>query len=546
MKALILILGLFWREHRVAFLTGTGLMMLALLSGVILLGLSGWFITACALAGLAGVGIGFDFFRPSAAIRFLAIARTAARYGERLTTHDATLRFLASLRLRVFRMIAARPFAVLGHLRRSAALNRLTTDIDALDLVYLRLVAPALTVVVMLILAALLLFWLVNPAIAVWVVGLYGSMAVIVVGGTIHASRRVARRRAFALEAIRVRFADLCDGATELAMAGRLGDQADRIAKAGETAETAALGMDRIDTIAGVALQMTVALAAAGALLMAILHDIPVEITAIAVFGALAMGEGLMPLRRGALDLGRAMLAARRVMTGETRPAAIVANSDIFAAIPAHLVVDQVRFVPDGAREPVLTGLSFRLEPGQWAALTGPSGCGKSTVLALIAAMQRPTGGQVLIGPHRVCDLSEDVLRSKVALLPQRASLFAGTLADNLRLADPAAADVDLWDALRLVMLDQVVARRGGLNFTLGEGGSGLSGGEMRRLVLARVILRQSPVILLDEPTEGLDSTTARQVMENLRRHLADRIVLTASHRAEERDIADFCIAIGR
>jgi len=546
MSALMTVLRLYWRANRPAFLTGLALMIATLVAGALLLGLSGWFITACAIAGTAGVGVGFDFFRPSAGVRLLALVRTAARYGERLTTHDATLRFLAALRLTIFRGLSARPFEALGRLRSAVALNRLTSDVDALDMVYLRLAAPLLSALAVLALAALLLSWLVHWTVAVWIVldYLVAGAAIVATGASL--GRRDARRRAYALDAVRVRMADLVAGATELAMAGRLARQRDAVSSASARVSTATGRLDGLEIGAGTVLHLAVAMATAGALVLGARAGLSAEIVAIGIFAAIGLGEILGPLQRGALESGRAILAARRIApllgdAGDVSGAAIGGSGggSGCGGGGGTLSFDGVSFARSGSSRRILDGLTVSVAPGEWVALTGPSGSGKSTVLALAAGLHAPDAGQVCLAGTPVSAWPEQALRANVALLPQRSELLAGTIADNLRLAAPEASDAMLWHALETVLLDRVVAERGGLDASLGERGAGLSGGEMRRLALARIVLRRPAVVLLDEPTEGLDAETAGRVVRNLRRDLETSCVLTASHRAAEREAAD-------
>ncbi|MCB1417427.1 MAG: ABC transporter ATP-binding protein, partial [Nitratireductor sp.] len=161
-----------WSREWWSLTRGTVLMAIVVLAGIALLGLSGWFITAAGMAGLAGIGIGFDMFRPSAGVRFLALGRTAARYGERMLTHDATLRSLARLRVQLLSALASTPFARLPALRASKQLNRITQDVDALDGIALRLFIPAISAALALLATAVALALLVDGSI---VVGLLAS-----------------------------------------------------------------------------------------------------------------------------------------------------------------------------------------------------------------------------------------------------------------------------------------------------------------------------------------------------------------------------------
>jgi len=225
MRRLWTIFALIWRQERAALWRGALLSVAVLAAGGALLGLSGWFITAAGAAGLAGIGIAFDVFRPSAGVRLLALGRTAARYGERILTHDATLRALAVLRVRLLQAQARQPLGQLVRLRSSVALNRLTADVDALDGISLRLVLPIGAGLVTLALAWALLAWLVDPAIAAGVVlglGLGGA-------GALWRAARITRRDAVlaerATQALRTRVIDLIRARADLVVSGRMAGQ---------------------------------------------------------------------------------------------------------------------------------------------------------------------------------------------------------------------------------------------------------------------------------------------------------------------------------
>ena len=186
----------------------------------------------------------------------------------------------------------------------------------------------------------------------------------------------------------------------------------------------------------------------------------------------------------------------------------------------------------------LVNSLSFDLHPGQTVALTGSSGSGKSTLLLALAGLHRPTAGQVMLGGCALDGWSEGALRGVLTLLPQRSALMAGTVAEALALAGPAP-EANLWAALRAVQLDEVIAAKGGLSARIGTRGAGLSGGEGRRLALARALLRRPRVLLLDEPTEGLDDPTARAVLAGIKHFLPQAAIMIAAHRPAEIEFAD-------
>jgi ATP-binding cassette subfamily C protein CydC len=531
------VLALFWRSDRGWLLAGVALNVATLLAGVALLGLSGWFITASALAGIAGAGLAFDVFRPSAGIRFLALARTAGRYGERVVTHDATLRFLARFRVALFRGVAHQPLDRLVRLRGAELLERLTADVEALDGLYLRIVLPlASAVLVTVAVAAVAVLIQGEAALALVALGVAGLAAALAAGW---ASQRTARRHALALEALRVRAVDLVRAQTDLAVAGSLGAQRASAMQAAERASCAARRLNAVDLLAGAALGLAGALALAGVLMLAAAGyragSIAGPTVAALMLVAFAMLEVLQPLRRGAVSFGRTHLAARRVaplLDGLRPQRPTRARQAAGTAGPPALAFSGVTFRYGESPAPVLAGIDLAIAPGEHVVLAGPSGAGKSTLLALAAGLAQPTGGEVLLGGRPVVDIAPPERARLVGLLTQRTELFGDTIAANLRLAAPEAGDADLWQALETACLaERVRALPGALAARLGEGGVGLSGGEARRLALARLALLKPAVWLLDEPTAGLDAALAGAVMANVRKTAAGATLVAATHR---------------
>jgi len=235
--------------------------------------------------------------------------------------------------------------------------------------------------------------------------------------------------------------------------------------------------------------------------------------------------------------------AARRIasmLEARNRPAAVRMAPD---AAPV-LVAEALTAARDGAATPIFAPLAFSVAPGQTVALTGRSGCGKSTLLLIAAGQLAPLGGALRFGGAPVHEIDAELRKSLIAMVPQRHALVAGTLAENLRLAAPEATDADLWSALDATQLARTVRTRGGLDLRLGFRGAGLSGGEGRRLVLARALLTRPKLLLLDEPTEGLDAPTAKRVLQGLRAARPDAAILMAAHRPEEVAFADRSVTL--
>jgi ATP-binding cassette subfamily C protein CydC len=502
-----------------AMARGAALTVVVLLMGAALLGLSGWFVTATGLAGLAGIGIAFDVFRPSAGVRLLALGRAAARYGERLLTHDATLRALAALRVRLLRQQARLGASALAQLRSEATLTRIVADVDALDGLVLRLLLPGIAALATQGAAFLALGWLVGWPVA-WAV-LCGYLPF-----SAWLLWRLARRGMVPSEAAETRAQALRRGVIDmirdreaLILSGRIAAREHALVEIERGARAAARTLDRAERDAGFGLSALVAIVSGLAMVaggwLVSRGEAGAAAAAIGVFVALALAEAVLPLRRGFAEFGRMAGAARRVGSGDVAP----------EATRRHRTE-----APDTA--PVLSlllpSLRLDLRPGEAAALTGPSGAGKTTLLLQVAGLAEGDGIAVLGRAPK--DWDEAAFRAIVAMVPQRSALIAGSIRDNLALAGPAGDDA-MWAALDAVELAGTIRDRGGLEARLGEAGAGLSGGQARRLALARAILRQPRLLLLDEPTEGLDAETAARVLSGLRRALPQAAILAALHR---------------
>lgn len=525
---------------------GAALQVGVLAAGVGLLGLSGWFIAAAGAAGLAGLGLVFNVFGPAAGVRGLALVRTAGRYGERMLTHDATLRALAALRVDLLRRQAAAGLDRMLRLRGATALNRMTADVDALDGVALRLMLPLTGAVAVLALSFLLLWLDVSRDVALAVTGIFaiGGGAVLVVAALAGRGPSVAAERAG--QALRREVIDMVRARTELIVHGRMEEQRARVRAEDARARTAALSLDRVDRGAGLALALVVAAAMAAA--MALGGElvaggaVAAPVAVLAIFVALALAEITPALRRGMAELGRMQDAAGRVMEGAGAPPAPAARAG--APGQGGLSVAGLTYRRPGADAPVIAGLSLQVAPGETVAVAGPSGTGKSTLLFVLAGLLAPEAGEVRLSGAALPGLDEPELRRRLTLLPQRTALVAGTILENLSLAREGVTEAEAWEVLDAAALAGVIREKGGLETLLGEGGAGLSGGEARRLALARALLRRPDVLLLDEPTEGLDADTAARVLAGIRAYLPEAAILTASHRAAELGWADRVIRL--
>lgn len=464
----------------------------------LLLGLSGWFLAGAALAGLSGAGAvwAFNYLLPSAGLRGLAIARTAGRYGERLFGHRAAFRALAALRPALFAGLAAAPPARSLTLSSGEASARLVQDIDVLETAFVRRSAPwtaaaaAGAAAVVISLASL---W----AALVFLLGLGLQISL---GGAL-AKRLTAKA-----------------GRDQLRATGRLKDGLGAYLAASPELQCFELTARAIDSLmehdsafgqAGLrrsdaAAQLNLLLAALGALtalaVAALVAHASLPIAALAVLAALAGTEGVTGLMRSAQQQGAYHEAVSRLdaVLIDTGPVPVRPPPDAFLQI-------------DGQR----------LDPGARLGIVGPSGCGKTLMLEALIGLRDAPPGRIFVGGTPLESAPLGWSRPLFAYAPQDARLLTGTVAENLRLGAPMADDAALWDALGDAQLAaRIRSLPNGLATWIGDGGEVLSGGERRRLSLARAYLRPAPWLLLDEPTEGLDRRTEAELAAALDRRL--------------------------
>ena len=477
----------------------------------LLLGLSGWFLAGAALAGSAGAAAvwAFNYLLPSAGLRGLAIARTAGRYGERLFSHRAAFRALAALRPALFAGLAAAPPAKSLALSSGEASARLVQDVNVLEVEFVRRSAPWAAAAAAGSASAVIGLSSLWAALAF----LLGLAAQILVGRrmagrlTADAGRDQLRTTGRLKEGLgaylaatpELRCFDLTPRAIEALMAH---DRDLGMAGLKRSDGEAMLGLLQA-TLSGLTVVAVAALGARSSLPLA----------ALGVLAALAGMEGVAGLLRAAQQQGAYREAVARLdgVLVEAGQAPMAPPSDELLEI-------------DG--QP--------LGPGARLGISGPSGYGKTRTLEALVGLRAAPVGRFRIGTRPLETMPLGWARPLWAYAPQDARLLTGTVADNLRLAAPAADDADLWDALADAQLDARVRRLPqGLATWIGDGGDVLSGGERRRLSLARAYLRPAPWLLLDEPTEGLDRRTEAELVAALDRRLArtGQGVVIVSHR---------------
>lgn len=517
---------------------GALLALLATLSSIGLLMTAGWFITATGIAGFGVIGgaIAFNFHFPAGIIRGFALSRTAGRYAERIVTHEATFRALTDLRIWLFGKLIPLAPGRLGDLRIGDVLTRLTSDIDQLDAIYLRLLVPSfIALIIALLLGGIIAVF--EPVIAVTALALLALAGIAVPMLSNRLGRPVGEALVDQRANLRGDVSDTIDGLAELLVYG-----ADERMQAQIMAAQERLGQQqkRMSGITGFGSFATNALSGSAMIAAMVLGLIAVTegriegpILVMIVFGIMAAFEVVAPLPLAYQTLGQTRAAGRRILD-LAGSAPSVAEPASPAACPQDgvLTLDGLRFTYPDSNRAAIDGLSLTIQPGEHVGIVGHSGAGKSTLFALLLKTQTPDAGHIRWHDTDFTRIASDDLYQQIGVLTQSPRLFATSIRDNLQLGKPDASDAELMEACRLVALDGFVeSLPNGLDTWLGEAGAKISGGQARRLTLARLLLKNPKLILLDEPTEGLDPVTERTVVEQMRTALAGRTVILITHR---------------
>jgi ATP-binding cassette, subfamily C, bacterial CydC len=523
-----------FRPYRDWVLFGFLAALITLLANVTLMAVSGWFITSMAIAGAAGTAM--NYFTPAAAIRATAIARTVGRYGERLVSHEATLRLLAGLRVWFYSHLEPLAPARLQELHSGDLLSRIRADVDALDTLYVRILVPVLVAVTSLVLFAVFL-WQYDPGIALALVALMLAAGAVLPLWTQRLGAQPGQRLVETQSALRAAAVDGVQGLSEILVYGAGQAQAERMHRL--SMELTA-DQDRMSRYSGLS-QGAVGLAANLALWVLLWLGIPLvsagriappELAMLALF-ALASFEAVAPLPQAFSQLGGTLAAARRLFAivdaapAVREPAGPSPRIDRF-----DLEVSDVRFAyPDSGR-PALDGVGLTLAQGRRLAVVGATGSGKTTLLNLLLRFWEPDSGEIRLGGQPLGAFHGEDLRRLIAVVSQQTHLFNTTIRENLLLADPGAPQAALERACEAARIhDFIRALPEGYDTWVGETGVRLSGGQARRIAIARALLKDAPILLLDEPTEGVDPATERSLMAAADELMAGRSVLLITHR---------------
>ena len=534
MRTLLPFIRLF-KFAKFPLILGLVLMILGLGSSMGLLTVSGWFLAATAIAGL---GTLFNFFYPSASVRGLAIGRTVMRYFEKIVTHDATFRILSKLRVQVFEKIIPLSPAVLNHYRNSDLLNRLVSDVDTLDSLYLRLLAPFFTAALVIIAMTIGLSF-VNIPLALGL-GLFLLILLMIIPTVFYRlGQEFGERLIQARATYRTQFLEFIQAQAELLLFNAEDKLKEKMTATEKTWQEDQAKEAKLSGFSTALVLFLNGLLISGMLWFASNADFGTDeyrtaYIALFTFAALAAFEIIMPLGAAFLHIGQVIAAAERVTEIiEQKPLVKFNGNEEFETKVRLISTKDLSFSYPGQETLVLKNLTLDLEQSQKIAILGKTGSGKSSLLQLLVRNYDANQGKLLLAEKPISAYSEETLRRQICFLTQRVHVFSDTLRQNLQFASAdKISDEKMIEVLHQVGLSKLLEQEGkGLNLWLGDGGRPLSGGEQRRLGLARILLNNAPILLLDEPTEGLDRETERQILRLILQHAENKTLIMVTHR---------------
>ncbi|MFQ1004902.1 heme ABC transporter ATP-binding protein/permease CydC [Gilliamella sp. CG22] len=528
----------FWQ-----ILIGLSLSILTLFASVFLLSLSGWFLASTAFVGVAGL-YSFNYMLPAAGVRAAAITRTAARYMERLVDHNTTFKILAYLRTLAFRKLLPLSANQLAQYQKADLLNRFIVDIDALDHLYLKLFSPIVTALIMIAILFIGLSYINLPiALIITIILTLTLLTVPVI--FYYAGKQLGETLAKQQSDYRSQLISYLQGQAELTLFNAQAKYRDKL---DELESQWLSNQQRQSTL--MALSSALILLISGFLTLLVLWLITQytlsPLVALFVFVCLASAEILMPIPNAFIFLGQVIASASRITAifSQTPEITFVKEGKTLDLTMAKLHFDKVNFSYPNQPFIILKDFSLTVESGEHIGLIGKTGSGKSTLLNLINRIWEPNSGSIYLNDTPINQLDEKTLRQAIAVVPQVITIFSDTLRQNLLIGNEQATDQQLIDVLHQVELDKLLITEKGLDLLIGQGGRALSGGEIRRIGIARALLHHSPLILMDEPTESLDQQTEQQIIKLIQQSCKGKTLLMVTHRLIDNPLFDRVISL--
>ncbi|PID78100.1 MAG: cysteine/glutathione ABC transporter ATP-binding protein/permease CydC [Deltaproteobacteria bacterium] len=535
MSSLLLIFKLS-KAYRWQLLIGIILSVATLISAIGLLSVSGWFISAAAVAGLSNGISSFNYMMPAGVIRAFSITRTVGRWSERVVSHNATFKILSDLRVHFFKNLAPLIPNRKLNFRDGDLLNRIVSDVDALDEVFLRLINPFVSGVIVISCIVIFINFF-DQTIAALLGLIFPGFIFLMPAVFYFLGKSPGKQYLNAKIQFRINLLDWLSAHKELILFNALDKYKQQIDKVQDKLFDAQYKMAKVS-----ALSVSISILFNGWLMVLILWLIAdgvnqqpqSPVIALITFTLLASFEIMPPIIASFQHLNQTISSSNRLAElTNTEPEIRFPESSAcnFNIDKAEISLCRLNFKYGTSQKLLLENIDLIIEHGEKIAVVGTTGCGKSTLLSLLARLYSPASGDIRINQEPISSLNEKDLRRLITFIPQRIDLLNTTLRRNLQLARPDAADEELMDVLKLVKLEYLAETEEGLSVILGGQNRILSGGECRRIGIARALLHKGTILLMDEPAEGLDEETEEEMINLLLGYCFNKTLIYVTHR---------------
>ncbi len=523
-----------WRR----LLLGLTCSVLCVIASVALLSLSGWLICAAAISGWASVhALAFNYFLPAAAIRFLALLRIGSRYAERMINHNVTFSILRDLRTQFYRRLEPLAPLHLTHFGSGDLLQRMVNDVDDLNNRVLRIGLPLLSSVVLLIVLFVSLHYFFALFSLIACGGFVLMLACTMLIGHI-LGRHCGAKMIEQLSQLRSFYIVSLQSAVDIKVFGlSVQRQQQFLGMLNQLSVYQRQFGSRQGILSGLMLLIL------GGLLVLLLdwgvvavahHTLKPAVLGVLVLLLMAAYEVVAPLPLASQFYGRTQAASSRFNAIHQRQPAVVFNqSHADATTGFDLKIQQLSFQYPKSQRVLLTNLNLTIAEGARLVIAGETGSGKSSLAYLLCRCFDPCSGAIRLGGVDLNQYSEAALRKRIVLVKQQTHIFNANVRENLKLANPQCSDARLWAVLEAVDLAEVIKRsRQGLDTELGDFGQAFSGGQIKRIGIARALLAEAKIIVFDEPSEGLDAATFQRCWQQMQPWLIDKTVIVMTHQA--------------
>ncbi|WP_150467488.1 heme ABC transporter ATP-binding protein/permease CydC [Francisella sp. SYW-9] len=543
MKNLIPFIKLFKNQTQ-WMLLGTLLAWSAILMGIGLMSLSGWFIsyTGYLATTTYAIATSFNYFYPAAGVRSFSLGRIVSRYGERVLTHEATFRILTDVRVWFYEKLEPLAPSHLYKYKSGDLLTRLVNDIAALDNLYVRILSPTVVFILASITVALLFCFF------SFTLALLTFIALLFIGFIIPLfSSLLAMKKSYNLNSTSAELkTDITEHVNSLAELKIFDLEGKHFEKIRQQNSNLLKQEEKISIISGLgsalmtlALGLTVVMVTIFAVKLTQQGYINGAFIALIFLAVMAVFESIVPLPLAYQYLGKTLSASKRILNITDAKPDVVFPENRLDINKSNISFKNVCFGYT-AEQLVLKDFSLEIQANEKIALFAPTGSGKSTVINLLARFWDINSGEIFIGNKDIKEFSEEQLREQMTIINQAPHIFNTTIRENLLLAKSDATDEELSLALEKVQLKTYLeSLPKGLDTWTGELGKHLSGGQQKRLALARAFLQDKPILILDEPTEGLDKETEKLVFKNLQEFMNNKTVVFITHNARLLDSFD-------